>query len=101
MFRKDVEDGFTRLDLPKIATRFVGTKWSSHPRLEKAIKESNSTPTDIDPMTNFVTVYKKAADKHYDDLLEKYAGDLETSQIFVSRFTPLARPVSPQCILLH
>ena len=52
-------------------------------------------------MTNFVTVYKKAADKHYDDLLEKYAGDLETSQIFVSRFTPLARPVSPQCILLH
>jgi hypothetical protein len=60
--------------------------------LEKAIEElkvTTTTPTDIDPATNFWTVYKKVADEHDDDMLNKYAGDLDTSLLFVSMFTSL------------
>jgi len=44
-----------------------------------------------DPTTTFWTVYKKVADEHDSDLVTKYAGDLDTSLLFVSTFTSLAR----------
>ena len=64
-------------------------------RLEKAITELKTTPTDIDPATNFWTVYKKVADEHDGDMLDKYAGDLDTSLLFVSAFTSFACLMSP------
>ena len=38
-----------------------------------------------------MSVYAKFAEKHYDDLLKKYEGDLDTSQIFVSTSASLTR----------
>ena len=86
-FHKTVENGFAGLVLPKFTTRFVGTKRLFRLRLKTAIKESNSTPTDIDPTTNFWTAYKTVADEHDDAMLKKYGEDLDTSLLFVSTFT--------------
>ena len=86
-FRKTVENGFAGLAFPKFTTRFVETKRLFCLRLETAIKESNSTPTDIDPTTNFWTAYKTVADEHDDAMLKKYGEDLDTSLLFVSTFT--------------
>ena len=36
---------------------------------------------------DFWTVYKKVADEHDNDLVSRYAGDLDTSLLFVSPFT--------------
>ena len=69
--------------------RFVRTKWLFYLRLEKAIKELKPTSTDIDPTTNFWTVYQKAADEYDSDLLDRYARDLDTSLLFVSMFTTI------------
>ena len=44
-------------------------------------------------MTNFWTVYKRVADEHDDGLASKFVQDLDTSLLFVSPFTPLARLV--------
>lgn len=98
-----MEDGFTRLVPPEFTTRSViGLNGYSTPRLENAIKRLEPAPTAIDPHTNFLTVYTKAAEKHYDELLQKYAGDLDTSQIFVSKPTSLLRLSPPQPLLfLH
>ena len=48
-------------------------------------------PSNVDPTTNFWTVYKKVADEHDSDLVLKYVGDLDTSLLFVSGPVPLAR----------
>ena len=86
-FREDEEKRINRLDLPQ--PRLLVFRNESVPfcfRLEKAITELKPTPINIDPATNFWTVYKKVADEHDDDLLSKYAGDLDTSLLFVSTF---------------
>ena len=59
-------------------------------RLEKAVADLKPPPNNIDPITNLWTVYKKVADEHDDDLVSKYAGDLDTSLLFVSVSTSLA-----------
>lgn len=64
--------------------------------LEKAITDLKPTPVNIDPTTNFWTVYKKVADEHDSDMVAKYTGDLDASLLFVSAFVPLDRIVSPQ-----
>ena len=46
-----------------------------------------------DPITNFWTVYKRVADEHDTDLVSKYVGDLDTSLLFVSAVTSLARHI--------
>ena len=68
-------------------------------RLEKAIAELNPHKLKTDPTTNFWTVYKKVAEEHDNDLLNKYAGDLDTSLLFVSIFMSLTRLASPQPLL--
>jgi len=65
----------------------------SRTRLEKAIANWKPTRIKTDPTTNFWTVYKKVADEHDNDLVSKYVGDLDTSLLFVSAFTSLARPI--------
>jgi len=57
--------------------------------LEKAIADLKPPPNNIDPTTNFWTVYKKVADEHDNDLVSKYAGDLDTSLLFVSALVSL------------
>jgi len=59
--------------------------------LEKAIADLKPPPNNIDPTTNFWTVYKKVADEHDNDLVSKYAGDLDNSLLFVSTLVSLAR----------
>jgi hypothetical protein len=59
--------------------------------LEKAIADLKPPSNNIDPTTNFWTVYKKVADEHDDDLVLKYVGDLDTSLLFVSASASLAR----------
>ena len=49
---------------------------------------------------DFWTVYKKVADEHDNDLVSKYVGDLDTSLLFVSPFTPPARLIRPNQIIL-
>jgi len=56
-------------------------------------------PINIDPMTNFWTVYKKVADEHDNDLVLRYAGDLDTSLLFVSTLIFLAPLIFLNCIL--
>ena len=68
--------------------------------MEKAIEETKPTPTAMDPNQKILTVYTGLAEKHYDDLLKKYDGDLDTSQIFVSTSASLARLLSPHPLLL-
>ena len=80
--REDIKNGFNRLVLSKLSTRPVMINCMFHLRLEYAIKELKPTPPDAD----LWNVYTTAAEKHCDDLLKKYQGDLETSQIFVSTF---------------
>jgi len=63
--------------------------------LEKAIADLKPPPNNIDPTTNFWTVYKGVADEHDNDLVSKYAGDLDTSLLFVSPLVSLARPPVP------
>ena len=67
-------------------------------RLEQAIKELKPTPitANVDPTTDFWNAYKKLADEYDDNLLGKYTDDLDTSLLFVSTFTLLARDVYPQ-----
>ena len=65
-------------------------------RLENAVADLKPPPDNIDPTTNFWTVYKKVADEHDNDLVSKYAGDLDNSLLFVSAFR---LPVF--CILNH
>lgn len=60
------------------------------------MKEMKPTSTDVDPMTNFWTVYQNVADQYDGDLLDKYARDLDTSLLFVSASTSLVCLVSPQ-----
>ena len=62
----------------------------------------NWKPTKIktDPTTNFWTVYKKVAGEHDSDLVSKYVGDLDTSLLFVSTFTSLARLLRLNRVLL-
>lgn len=79
---QDIKNGFNRLVLSKLSTRPIMTDCMCHLRLEYAIKELKPTPPDAD----FMNIYTIAAEKHCDDLLKKYQGDLETSQIFVSTF---------------
>ena len=67
--------------------------------MEKTITDWNPQKLKTDPTTNFWTVYRNVADEHDDDLLKKYAGDLDTSLLFVSIFTSLARLVSLNPVL--
>jgi hypothetical protein len=69
-------------------------------RLENVIKELKTTPTDINPATNFWTVYKKVADEHDGDMIDKYSGDLDTSLLFVSTFISIVHLVSTQLSML-
>jgi hypothetical protein len=69
-------------------------------RLEKAIMDLNPNPINIDPTTNFWTVYKKFADGHDEDLVSKYAEDLDTSLLFVSTSASLTRPILLNLVLL-
>ena len=71
----------------------------SHPRLEKAITKLKPAKIETDPTANFWTVYKKVADEHDNDLVSKYVGDLDTSLLFVSLFTSVARLVHLNNIL--
>ena len=59
-----------------------------HFRFEKAIASLKPTKLRNTPATHFWTVYKKVADEHDNDLVSKYVGDLDTSLLFVSAFTP-------------
>ena len=63
-------------------------------RLEKAIENWKPGRIKTNPATNFWTVYKRVADEHDNDLVSKYVGDLDTSLLFVSAFTSLARLIS-------
>ena len=77
---------------PKFPSRLVRTEASLFRfRLEKAIADLKPPPNNIDPTTNFWTVYKKVADEHDNDLVSKYAGDLDTSLLFVSASVSLSR----------
>ncbi|KAF9782745.1 hypothetical protein BJ322DRAFT_168803 [Thelephora terrestris] len=67
-------------------------------RLEKAIKELKPAPVNTDPTTDFWTVYKKVADEHDNDLLNKYAGDLDTSLLFAGLFSAVATTFIVQII---
>jgi hypothetical protein len=58
-------------------------------RFEKVVTSWKPEKTKIDPTTNFWTAYKKVADECDDDLVSKYAGDLDTSLLFVSPFSSL------------
>ena len=60
-------------------------------RLEKAITDLKPPKINIDPTTNFWTVYKKVADEHDHDLVTQYVGDLDNSLLFVSALTPTTR----------
>ena len=68
-------------------------------RLEQAVKELKPTPINVDPTTNFWTAYKKVADEYDDNLLSKYTDDLDTSLLFVSTSTLIARLAHPQPLL--
>ena len=86
-FREDEEKRINRLALSQLCLRvFRNESVRFRFRLEKAITDLKPTPISIDPATNFWTVYKKVADEHDNDLLSKYAGDLDTSLLFVSTF---------------
>jgi hypothetical protein len=61
-------------------------------RFEKAIAIRKPRKIKTDPTTNFWTVYKEVADGYDTDLVSKYAGDLDTSLVFVSAF------MSPTCL---
>jgi len=50
-----------------------------------------------DPITNFWTVYKKVADEYDNDMISRYAGDMDASLLFVSTFSFLV----PFIILNH
>lgn len=94
-FNKSEGSRIARLAVLKFTSRLVGTESAlSHFRLEKAIADSKPTPVNIDPTTRFWTVYKEVADEHDSDMVAKYAGDLDTSLLFVSTFAPFA------CIVL-
>ncbi|KAF9782757.1 hypothetical protein BJ322DRAFT_1009072, partial [Thelephora terrestris] len=67
-------------------------------RLEKSIAEWNPHKLKTDPTTNFWTVYKKVADEHDNDLLNKYAGDLDTSLLFAGLFSAVATTFIVQII---
>lgn len=66
-------------------------------RLEKTIAGLDTQKPRIDPATHFWTVYTKVADGHDNELLNKYAGDLDASLLFVSIFTSLhvSCPLNP------
>ena len=70
-------------------------------RLEQAIKELKPTPitANVDPTTDFWNAYKKLADEYDDNLLGKYTDDLDTSLLFVSTSTLIARLAHPQPLL--
>ena len=59
-----------------------------HFRFENAVASLKPTKLRADPITHFWTFYKKVADEHDNDLVSKYIGDLDTSLLFVSAFTP-------------
>lgn len=69
-------------------------------RLEKAVTDLKPPPNNVDPTTDFWTVYKKVADEHDSDLVSKYAGDLDNSLLFVSTSASLARLVILNRVLL-
>ena len=75
----------------------MGPVWSESTlfrfRFERAIANLKPTKIKTDPNTNFWTAYKKVADEYDDDMVSKYVGDLDTSLLFVSKFTSLARPI--------
>ena len=89
-FHEDGEKRFAQSVLHQVP--YVSA-WSEptvfYPRFEKAIASLKPTKLKADPATHFWTVYKKVADEHDDDLVSKYAGDLDTSLLFVSAFTSL------------
>ena len=58
-------------------------------RLEKAIASWKPATAEVDPTTNFWTVYKKVADEHDNEMVSKYIADLDTSLLFVSGSTLL------------
>jgi len=92
---------FARLVFPRVFEGPVRTKSAlSRFRLEKAITNLKPAKIRTDPSTNFWTVYKKFADEHDNNLVSKYVGDLDTSLLFVSRFTFLARLVRLNQILI-
>ncbi|KAF9782843.1 hypothetical protein BJ322DRAFT_177731 [Thelephora terrestris] len=67
-------------------------------RLENVIKELKTTPNDIDPATNFWTVYNQVADEHDGDMLGKYSGDLDTSLLFAGLFSAISTAFIVQII---
>jgi len=68
--------------------------------LEKAIANWKSGEVKTDPTTNFWTVYKKVADEHDNDMVSGYVGDLDTSLLFVSVLTFLARLIRLNQVLI-
>jgi hypothetical protein len=52
-------------------------------RLQMAVEALKPTPIVTDKKTNFWNQYKKLADEHDKEFLEKYSTDLDTSLIFV------------------
>ena len=91
-FRRDVQHGFTMSVFSELITRTVTINWLSRLRLANTIEGLKPTPTYIDPMTKFWTVYQEAADEYDGTLLKKYARDLDTSLLFVSTFISLVCP---------
>ena len=89
--RKGEEERLVRL----VSTFPTSLVWSestpSRLRLERVIASWKPTKIKTDPTTNFWTVYKKVADECDNDLVSKYVGDLDTSLLFVSAFSSLAR----------
>lgn len=75
--------------LPRMPVRPTETKSTLCSRLEKAIADLKPSSVNIDPSTNFWTVYKKVADDHDHHLVSKYAGDLDNSLLFVSALLSL------------
>ncbi|KAF9778758.1 hypothetical protein BJ322DRAFT_991366, partial [Thelephora terrestris] len=51
-----------------------------------------------DPAKTFWNVYKEVTDEHDNDLLKKYAGDLDTSLIFAGLFSAVATTFIVQII---
>jgi hypothetical protein len=49
--------------------------------------------TKTDPTKTFWTAYKKVADEYDKDLVSTYAGDLDTSLIFVSPFSSFVHSI--------
>jgi hypothetical protein len=91
-FREGEDARTARLVFPSFSMGPVQTESAlSCFRLEKAITNWKPGRIKTDQTTNFWTVYKNVADEHDSDMVSKYVGDLDTSLLFVSPFTFLAR----------